>query len=505
MGVMSWLGRRSSAFDYASDPSKPGAWSRSTTRSVPQWLRAIPETEAGWQQRYGWLWDWYLGAPYSQSDVAALSLFRASDVDGNLIAMAQRLTRDAQFVVDTDVHALAGGRWSLDLAGGRTGGSGLIREGEAVWRRSQLQSRRASWLRAVCAMGDAFLEAVRTEGGTRIVAYDPRHVAVEYSPDGMDLLSATIRIPYIDPEGVPRVYERHLTRDAIEVTEQRTDGGADVVQEESGEHGLGVVPMVHLQCQQIVGIPEHSLWSGHGLDLYTAAMDSMMAQLRAIATRYAHPHIVAKGVRLGDTSGDGGGLEQFGRIFNGLPDDASVEYLEAGMGAIQPIYDVVRQYGDSVRATIPEFTLAGSGANTSGRALEFRADQFRRKMRDLATRTHAQVARITEYAVLMQRGQPYSGQDRYRIGAPPPLPIDDTQRVTLVQQAMSAGLMTRADGVRHMQAVGLVDEEIDAQAYADGLEPTPPSGPDPGPADTDGRPNDDGQEGSGAESDSAEP
>lgn len=466
------------------DPVQYDRHVRSQGGYVPERLRALPETDQGWQERYNWLWDWYSGMPYGHGDVKYLRLFKSVDTSGETIAMAERLNRDAQFVVDTDVHALAGGRWSLEPSRGT--GAGLLRAGESVWRRSDLQSHRASWIRSTCSMGDTFLEAIRdAEGRSRIVAYDPRHCQARYSADGLTLIELTVRIPYLDLEGVPRVYERIVTADGIEAVELTESGERAPLLSESGDHGLGVAPVVHLRCQPVVGIPEHSLWSGHGLDRYIAAMDSMLAQIRAIAHRYAHPHMVVKGLRLTDTLGDGGGVEQLGRRYE-IPADTDIEYLEAGMGAIAPLWETLRDYGDSVRATIPEFTLAGSGANTSGRALEFRADQFRRKMSDLATRTHDPVALVTQYAVEMERDRAHDpGRRMYRIGSPPPLPIDQAARLSMVQQAFGAGLLKREDAVRHMQALGLVDEEQDAAAYADALEPETNAAPN---VDTSGAP-----------------
>lgn len=436
----------------------------------PQRLRAIPSTEQGWQERYNWLWDWYTGMPYGEQDVQFLRLFKAVDMSGETMALAERLSRDAQFVVDTDVHALAGGRWSLEAT--RDGSAGAVTEGEGVWRRSQLQAKRAAWMRTTCALGDLWLEAVRTEHGPRIVAYDPRHCVPEYTADGIDVKRLDVRIPYYDASGTPRVYERSITATSITASEldPRADTGRVEIPGQTGSHGLGVAPVVHLRCQPIVGIHEHSLWSGHGLDRYTAAVDSIIAQGRAIAHRYAHPHLVVKGVDLEDDS-EHGGLEAFGRIYNGLPVDADLSYLEAGMGAIQPIRELLNQYVSDVRATIPEFTLSGSGANTTGRALEFRADQFRRKVNDLATRTHEPVALVTQYAVEMARDQAHDRSRRmFRIGAPPPLPIDQASRLSMVIQAHGAGLIKDADAVRQMQQLGLLDEELDAKAYANELQ-----------------------------------
>lgn len=445
--------------------------SRTTGLGRAEKHRALPSTESGWKARYMWLADWYAGEPYADDDVKALRLFKAVDADDEVIAMAQRLTRDFQFVIDTDTHALAGGRWSLQMAGGVVAQEQL-EAGEAVWRRSGLQAHKAGWIRSMANLGDLWVESVRMDDDTvQLVAYDARHCTPEYSADGQTLERLTIQIRYFgapDADGTRalHVYTRTLTPDRIEATEDDRDGVPVTVVGQSGEHKLGVVPAVHLRMTEIVGCPEHSLGAGHGLDLPMGAMDSAMAQVRAVFERYAHPKLVVTGARMGTNN-----FEQFGRYIDALPEGADMSYLEPTMAGLQPMWEVIRGYMADVRSTIPEFTLAGAGANTSGRALEFRADQFRRKMLDAQTRTHAEIAKVTHYAVLMGEGLAYDGADRgYRIVAPPPLPIDGTGRAQIVVTAVEGGLLKRVDGVKQMQALGILDEEIDAEAYAAELE-----------------------------------
>jgi len=461
MSLLSFLRSGSSTIDP--DPIKPTTRGASDVHWRWQAHNPLPSTEQGWRERYNWLFDWYAGQPYTNDDVKDLRLFKAVDTDGKILAMAQRLNRDAQFVVDTDTYALSGGRWSLETFAGVD--SSTLRAGQQVWQRSGLQAHKAAWIRAAAKMGDCWLEAVRFDGGSRLVAYDPRHCTPEYMPDGITLETLTVQIEYFgepDANGdrALHVYKRVITANEIIVTEMGSDGVPVEITGESGKHGLGVPPVGHLRMTEIVGCPEHSLWAGHGLDLPMAAMDSMVAHMRAISERYAHPHIVAKGARLG-----GDGFEQLGRAFM-LPEKGELSYLEPALAGIQPLWEMTQGYLQDVRGTVPEFILSGTGANTSGRALEFRADQFRRKMIDAQTRVNAVIAQVTGYAVMLDAEVKAGGSDPFRIMAPPPLPIDRAQHVTHVSTAVREGLMLREDGVRQMQAIGLIDEEIDAVQYA---------------------------------------
>ena len=81
---------------------------------------AYPSNHAGWQARYQYLIDAYHGENYSQHMIKRLSLFRALDDDGKIIALTRRLHRDIQFVVDTGRTALSLSAVTLQRAEGAT-------------------------------------------------------------------------------------------------------------------------------------------------------------------------------------------------------------------------------------------------------------------------------------------------------------------------------------------------------------------------------------------------
>ncbi len=436
----------------------------SATTSGHVSVNAYPDSEEKWQRRYGWLWDCYAAKPYSSSDIQALHLFVAKDDNDEEIDSSRRLSRDFQHIVDTDVRALAV-RLSLEASLGGSASPERVAEGEAVWRRTKLHDRLSSWARDFAVMGDLFLEPVPKPGGSELVAYDPRHVTVRYSDDGTTLEHAHIRVPFVE-DGVMRVYHREITATAVTAWEDddTQPGGRRANEADSYTHALGVVPFVHVRFTPF-GPPEHGLSAAHAVTEAIAAQDSLLSQIRAITNRYANPQLVLAGAKLA-----AGAELRFGRVFN-LPPGADAKYLEASLGQIQALWQVVSEYGDKVRGTICEFMFSGSGANTSGRALDLRADQFRLKMEEVRGRLYGAIAYATQLAVLLDDRDTYDAADEwYRIKAPPVLPIDAASRMALLTQANTLGAISRVDLVRQMQALGLVDEQQDPQAYADALD-----------------------------------
>lgn len=231
-----------------------------------------PTNHREWVDRYNWVDDWYHGVDYSPNDVRLLKLFHAVAGDTDVLATTSRVTRDAQYVIDTDTNILAGGRWSLQLARGASNAP-LLTAGEAVWHRSSLQTVKGEWMRGTCIHGDVWLEAVRERAVdgtiyTRIVKYDARHCTPVYAPDGVTVLALHVKVPYFSDldNQVLNVYERVIDASGIAATELMPDGERRPIASESGPHNLGVPPVVHLRHQPIPGYPEHSLWAAAGLD-----------------------------------------------------------------------------------------------------------------------------------------------------------------------------------------------------------------------------------------------
>jgi len=437
---------------------------------TPDGIRALPQTEIGWKERYNWLADWYSGLDYTPQDHTLLKLFHAVDPSGNLLAVTKRICQDAKYVIDTDARLLASGDWSLELAPTAPAGTDLDRA-LAIWTRSRLQEQKHAWVLQCAMLGDYYLEAVReVDGAVRIYGYDPRWCDVTYDAAGLDVTRLTMTLASFTDPGLSLLstMRRTVTPTTIErsdLTTDAPDGWADAV---TGTHTLGVAPVVHLRFAQLAGLPEHGLWAGHGMEPQLWHLDSMIGQMHAIFARYAHPHIVIKG-----SSADGDDIEAFGRIFDRLAPDADISYLEPTLAGLQPMMESIRYHRDTMREQIPEYVF-GAGANTSGRAYEMRMDALKRKMREVQGRLVRAFARLTAYAYCLETGTPYDPSiDYFRVRTPPLLPQDEPRTIRSVVELRSAGLLTRKSAIEVLQAIGIVDEDEDADEYVARLDAEP--------------------------------
>ena len=433
---------------------------------------AAPQSHEEWVDRYGWLHSAYIGEPYTTTDMKALGLFRALDPNGDVIAETTRLTRDIQHVVDIDAQALAGNTLTLDLAEGRSNEADRT-AGLNVWRRSRLQRLKGRWARWCASMGDVMLEAVRTKAeapyDVKIVAYDPRMVRVEYDLEtGTEIERAVIVVPHfsaptLTSDGVPlydgrlHVYIRTLTRDAITVT---YDGKP--VAEESGVHGLGVVPLVHLPFVPYVD-PCHGLWAAPGLEQSLALVDSLLTQVGAIGNRYASPMWVAKGF----TIADGSDIGKVGRVLSGVPADGDFRPVEANLGGVVALLKAAQEAREMARSSLPEFLFSEAGANASGSSLSFRAASFVAKMSEVRGRWYPGLAEVTEMAVAMERGAEFDPlEPLFEVTAPPILPVLLQSELTSIHEVWQNGGLLREDYIGHLQRLGIVRAGVDAAQYA---------------------------------------
>lgn len=444
-----------------------------------------PRSPEEWNTRYSWLFGQYAGEPYSVGDIKQLGLFRALDDNGNVIAETRRITSDVRHVINTDASAIAK---QLSLQARPGAPAGVVPVGEAIWRRGRVQAYLRKWSTESAAMGDFHVEAVWRSGGSRPVRYDPRHVELIYDDEQIDIEKAVITVPVFasaegerSPDGTPLdqplyIYRRTLTREAVIVEEGSVDSATGFVEKGSYRHNLGYVPLVHVPFIPF-GPPEHGLWAAHGMEEVCAAIDSYMTQLRAIANRFANPILYLKGARLGD----GSDVFKFGRVLQGIPADGEVGYLEPQL-IISQLWEAIQAFKSDQRQTIPEFLFSGAGANTSGEALKLRASEFESKMEDVRGRMYGGLSMVTQMCAMLDDGASGFTPEElwYRIDAAPILPRDRSAWMQLVQSARSAGLITKETGIRHMQAIGLVDEEADLDAYAaeleeEAAEATPPA------------------------------
>jgi hypothetical protein len=448
------------------------------TTTDPSWLNDplywYPATEDGWKNRYDQLWRAYLAEPYSIGELKHHHLFRALDTDGKEIDAARRMHRHFPFIVDTDVRGVlgsTGGGGSLVLEVPDGVNRRVLPAGEVIWRRSQLATRMERWVRSLAVMGDRYIAAVRTNRKrpyrARLVSWDPRCVEPTYNEYG-DLVKVCVEVSQgegdvLNPrDGTMEEETIHTTRWEIDATSIKVyiDGVLDEAR--SGEHGLGVLPVVHVQWTPFTE-PEHGLPAGHPLDMALMQLDSLACQIRAIGNRYGNPTGVVIGAKIGeslDTS--------FGRWLNiagKKPADVSINYLQAGEGVIPALMENIKQIAEHIERTAPEFLFADSSAQESGTAKGYRAAAFENLVGSVRNRIFTDLARVTEYAVALDEDrQTDPDAQTYRVDAPPILPRNIEAMVNVLQLARQD--LTALDRTRALQSVGLADPAADPVEYA---------------------------------------
>lgn len=428
-----------------------------------------------WVRRYGSRRLAYLMAPYSQGDVQFFGLFTARDPQNNVISFTRRVNADFRFIVDKDVAAVVG-PLSLEVApavkqASEDAATILQAQGEAIWQRSALEGWWERSVRDAAICGSMFLEAVRDSAGVaRVVAYPPEYCEAVYDDYGTRLVRLWVRMTVYEGSESPDVNIASV-RDSIgktivrRVDAERVDVWIDGVKQPDGVNGagphyLGVVPVVHAPWIPY-SQPEHGLGSGEGIDAALAMADSLASQMAAIGNRHANPMLVGVGVGF-----DGVDTFKFGRSI-AIPQGADAKYLEATLTGITGLLEQATTVLANVRATNPQFALFAAGANASGEALRTLGAGYVSYIEAIRRRVHGALALATAYARAMEAGEAWR-PDRaiYRVTAPPVLPADvaaETERAwTLVER----GLMTRADAIRHLQRLGIVDPEQSPMEYA---------------------------------------
>ena len=431
----------------------PYAFDASGYDSLSALLR--PSTETSWKARYDWLFDRILQAPYSPADLKVLHMFRALDSNGEEMDVSRPVCGAVGFVARTGGRALTGNQvLNADetLPARRRAAAADL--GATIWRRSRWPTRSATLGLNCAGAGDGYLEAVRLSGSypyrAALVVRDPRNVSIVYDAAGLEIERAVIEVKTFEPDpgslsvtmdSPLHTYKRILTRDTIEVYR---DGELQV--EDSGEHGLGVVPLVHVPFMTIGSEYEHGYGAAHGLEWAAAVVDSGWSQSKAIATRYANPTHVFTGVR------PEAGYEQFGRAL-ALPRDAGAQVLETSLSQIGPILETITSVMEGKSAEYPEYLFAGAGANASGEALRYLGTAYVNKYSAPRRALYDAIARATEMAAMLDLDRPFEDLGLYEVTGDPLLPTDVAGRAALVFQA--ADYLKPIDVARELQAIGL--------------------------------------------------
>lgn len=434
----------------------------------------LPDTREGWQREYGRRYDAYLGHPYDEGEIRAMHLFRALDPDGDIIDQTRRLVRDYAYVCDTDASALYGEGWRLTTSREMSGGEARRWQeaGDLVWSRSRVGTHGKRWCTDFAILGDMFLRAVLTPRGMgAITTHDPRHVEVVYDSQGIEPEVVIVRIDTFSPDvlddrsgevrgaGTVSTYVQELRADKI-----RTWRDGRLVPEESGRNILGVIPVVHVPFIGI-GEPGHSLGAAHGLDEVLSLVSSLLTQLSAIGNRYASPFYVARGINLTESP-------RLGRMINRAPADGGIDIVEPSMQGIATLLDAALRHHEMVRSTLPEFQLAEAAAGASGEALRVRAASFVGKMQPIRAALLESLATVTAMAWALESRTVWREADarRYVVEAGSIVPSSAGEELERVLRVYDAGLILTADVVEHLQRLGIVDPEADADVYAEAIE-----------------------------------
>lgn len=360
---------------------------------------------------------------------------------------------------------------------------------EDIWRRSRLHDRMDKYARQLCMLGKVGLWAVlrETPGGDRayIVQHDPRDYTSRLDPLGVDIESVTLTLRYLEhDDGDPEAgvegsemqvhYRALLNPTSIDVWLRRdTEAGPGTPerdQQQSGTNTLGVVPWVDAIYAEggRYGMP---LWSGHGLETASAAVDSMLTQGLALGRRHANPLLAMFGARFAaDVTADDPGdsdLAQPGAVIDGLPAEARLEWLEANLQGTQVLANMAASIREQMRQANPAFLFQDGGANSSGRALSYRASAFRAKMQPVAERAWRALELATAYAVALQLGQPWGEGlwDLFEVAGGEAVPGDISAIIEDTLKLLDAEVLSVADAVRQLQAVGVLPDDVDAETY----------------------------------------
>lgn len=446
---------------------------------------AYPATQAGWINRYQYLIDAYHGETYTQQQIKELSLFRALDDDGKVIALTRRLHRDLQYLIDTARDALAVSQVTLQRAPGASEAD--YRRALQIWERSEVDTQGAVWSFLLACTGDLYLEAARIEAGSpavSLISYPPQNVYLEYDiTTGRRITRAIITSDIlgeatvdaqgnVTEEAALYTYQRTLTADEIRVSsklpsspEGREQQALDAAA--SGPHGLGVVPLVHVRCIPTV-YPEHSLPVTHGIDRGLAEVDSLASQISAVGDRFGNPKPYLFGAKLGD----GSAISRFGRWINAWGNNAdkiSAGYLEPTMDGIARLQDALERLIRDIRLTFPEFLFVGGGstAGLSGEALRLLATRYEAKYRDIRSRYYGGLERALAIAVALESRAEYDPtRHPVKIEGPPLLPTDTRAVLESLKMASDLGALSRLDAIQQVQALGLASSEVSPEDYA---------------------------------------
>lgn len=442
-----------------------------------------PRSETEWRARYELLRASYHLESYTDAEAQAWHMFRAYDNSSpkKEIASPQRIHDDFAFVVNTDAAALFGGHISIEAEEGAP--PEMLERAKAIWKRSKMDQSLPRLAHHLC-LGRVYVEPQRLpRDGSRVaggdlsyeavlVVHEPEMYTTVVDNQTRTALTRTIIVDkyfdeadltdegLVDDSATLHVYRRDMDTEMLTVT---LDG--EVVAEETGPHGLGVVPGVNLVFGATQDT-EHGVGCAPTLFNALALADSFITQVHATGARYADPKMYGKNVDLSDAS-----IGLFGRFISWVQKtpgyDTEIGYLEPSMEGVRAVMDALKQLMDDVRSTYPEFALFRAGAGASGDALRMHAARFESKIKAPRAGALAGLATALEQAVAMETNQPYDpSAPGLVLRAGPILPPDVKMMVEMLAEAKRESMVTPETVAGHLQSFGIIPRDVNPAEYA---------------------------------------
>jgi hypothetical protein len=432
-----------------------------------------PTTHEGWIERYEWLMRRIIQMPYSVNDLKRFRMFRALDSSGNELDVTRPVLGAVGFVARQGARACGGAQQVLSPSEKVTGSREQWNDlGDSIWRRSRWKRQKDIAARSYAGLGDVFIEAVRLDAKPPyrpVIAFrDPRCVQVEYDTDTYQLKKAIIKIKTFEGIEVDAItglstrkqalqtYVRVLTPESITVYRN-----GELSASESGPHGLGVVPLVHVPFETWGDYLYHGLPCYHGLTWAAVVADSGWSQAKAIATRYANPKWFGAGIDLSNAQD----LDKFGRILSTASPDATLNLLEASLSQIGPVLDLIEKVTTAKSHQYPEFLFAEAGANASGEALKMLGTAYEAKYKPARAAFFDAIAEVTEMAAMLSLLRPFEDLGLYTVSAEPLLPVDVEREIRILTSI--APNLKRVDVTRRLQELNVgIPADADPEVYA---------------------------------------
>jgi len=413
--------------------------------------------------------DLVLMRPYTPEECQRLGLFQGTNIGGDTIHRAQRISPLIAYVAQVGTTLLSR-EWTLNLKGDADPQQNdpRLTRGMETWRRSQIARLARMWADNLTVEADCYMEAAIDDAGRAVVVHHkPQHVRVWLDSRGVEVVKATITFQVDDPDDDSKQvqYVRTLTRDKL--SEKIGDKPAKVV-----DNRLGVVPLGWDQFAPSGVDPYLGKPPWWGIEDGVSVHDSAASILTVIGTKRANTVLFAEGVN--PTTGTDAGQSvpgvQGGAVEGGVivgPVGTDIRPIGHGLEGAQVLVEQAERVHAIVATTCPELLFTEAGANASGTALSHRAASLLAKYAPPDTELRATVGRMLAMAQAMADGLAWSDAlDVYEVTAGPMLALDRSAELDALVKALETGLIKPPDAVRKLQDLGYIPRDADSEQYA---------------------------------------